>query len=75
MPRLPALTYRQTIKKLRKAGFLFYRQAKGSHELWVRDSDGQITVVPNHPRKIIKRKTIKDIIGATGLTVSEFNRL
>ncbi|MEA3293412.1 MAG: type II toxin-antitoxin system HicA family toxin [Euryarchaeota archaeon] len=30
--RLPSLTARDVIKKLKKAGFVFDRQAKGSHE-------------------------------------------
>jgi predicted RNA binding protein YcfA (HicA-like mRNA interferase family) len=75
MPKLPALTDKQVIKKLRKAGFRFYRSAKGSHEMWVRDIDGKIAVVPRHPGKIIKRKTLKDIIDATGLSIEEFSKL
>jgi len=75
MPKFPVLTYQQVIKKIRKVGFRFYRQCKGSHEMWVRDNDGKIAIVPNHPGKIIKRKTLKDIINATGLSVSAFIRL
>jgi predicted RNA binding protein YcfA (HicA-like mRNA interferase family) len=75
MPKFPALTDKQVIKKLRKAGFRFYKFAKGSHEMWVRDIDGKITVVPRHPGKIIKRKTLKDIIEATGLSIKEFSEL
>lgn len=44
------ITYRQLIKKLKKRGFLFLRQAKGSHEIW---SDGdQKILVPKHPGNI-----------------------
>lgn len=75
MPQLPALTGKQVIRKLQKVGFRFYRYAKGSHEMWVRDGDGKIAVIPRHSGKIIKRKTLKDIIEATGLSVKEFNRL
>ena len=75
MPKFPALTDKQIIKKLRKAGFRFYRYAKGNHEMWVRDIDGKIAIVPRHPGKIIKRKTLKDIIEATGLSVKEFSKL
>jgi len=75
MPKFPALTDKQVIKKLRKAGFRFYRYAKGNHEMWVRDIDGKIAIVPRHPNKIIKRKTLKDIIEATGLSVKEFSKL
>jgi len=75
MPKFPALTDRQVIKKLRKAGFRFYKFAKGSHEMWIRDIDGKIAVVPCHPGKIIKRKTLKDIIEATGLSIEDFSKL
>jgi predicted RNA binding protein YcfA (HicA-like mRNA interferase family) len=33
MTKLPAFTAREVIKKLKKAGFAFDRQAKGSHEI------------------------------------------
>lgn len=75
MSKFPALTYQQVIKKIRRAGFCFYRQAKGSHEVWVRNGDGRVAVVPKHLGKIIKRKTLKDIIAATGLSVQEFTKL
>ncbi len=75
MPKFPALTDKQVIKKLRKAGFRFYKFAKGNHEMWVRDIDGKIAVVPRHPGKIIKRKTLKDIIDSTGLSIEEFSKL
>jgi len=75
MPKFPALTDKQVIKKLRKAGFSFYKFAKGSHEMWVRDIDGKIAVVPRHSGKIIKRKTLKDIIDATGFSIKEFSEL
>jgi len=75
MPRFPALTDKQVIKKLRKIDFRFYKYAKGSHEMWVRDIDGNVIIVPRHSCKIIKRKTLKDIIEATGLSIKEFNNL
>lgn len=75
MPKFPALTYQQVAKKIKKAGFCFYRQCRGSHEMWVRDSDSKVAVIPKHLGKIIKRKTLKDIIKATGLSVNEFGGL
>jgi len=33
MTRLPALTYRDVVGRLRELGFEFDRQAKGSHEI------------------------------------------
>lgn len=45
------LTYRDVTRRLDKLGFRFYRQGKGSHELWVRDSDGKVVPVPHHRGK------------------------
>jgi len=73
--KLPAVTDREVIKVAKKLGFTFYRQAKGSHEVWRRVSDGQHTVIPRHAGKIIKRKTLKSIIDDFGITVVEFNEL
>ncbi len=73
--KLPAVTDRDVIKVAKKLGFTFYRQAKGSHEVWRRVSDGRHTVIPRHAGKIIKRKTLKSIIEDFGITVEEFNEL
>ncbi len=43
--------------------------------MWVRDIDGRVAMVPRHPGKIIKRKTLKDIIEATGFSIKEFSEL
>jgi len=42
VPELRELSYQEITHQLRKLGFRFYRQGKGSHELWVRDSDGKV---------------------------------
>jgi len=42
MSKLRELSYREITRRLRKLGFRFYRQGKGSHELWVRDTDGRV---------------------------------
>ena len=73
--KLPSVTDRDVIKVAKKLGFAFYRQAKGSHEVWRRLSDGRHTVIPRHAGKIIKRKTLKSIIEDLGITVEVFNEL
>ncbi|MCK4307941.1 type II toxin-antitoxin system HicA family toxin [candidate division WOR-3 bacterium] len=70
--RFPAVTDKDVIRVLRKIGFRFYQQAKGSHEVWRRESDGRHTIVPRHRGKIIKRRTLKSIIKDIGLSVGEF---
>lgn len=75
MTRFPAYTYRKAIKKLRKLGFVFDRQAKGSHELWYNPKTHKRVLVPRHRGKTIKRRTLKSIIVETGLSVKEFTKL
>jgi len=69
---LSELSYRELIKKLKKYGFRFYRSGKGSHELWVRDSDGKVIPVPHHKGKSIRKGTIRAIIREIGVTIKEF---
>lgn len=71
MSKLPVLTVREVIRKLKKAGFVFDRQAKGSHEIWYNPTTRRRTTVPNHPGDVPKG-TLKAIIEQAGLTVEEF---
>jgi len=73
--KFPVTNYRQVVKMARKLGFCFCRQAKGSHEIWRRDSDGRQTTIPNHGSKPLKRKTLKSILKDFGITPEEFLRL
>ena len=72
--RLPTLRPEQVIRKLRRAGFVFDRQAKGSHEIWYNPQTHRRVVVPNHPGDL-PRGTMRKIIQQSGLTVEEFNKL
>ena len=74
MSRLPLLTYRKLIRLLRTAGFVFDRQAKGSHEIWWNPQTRQRVTVPNHPG-VLARGTLQAIIRQTGLTINEFVNL
>jgi predicted RNA binding protein YcfA (HicA-like mRNA interferase family) len=48
----PATTYRQVVNVAKQLGFILYRQAKGSHEIWRRDTDGRQTTIPNHNKNL-----------------------
>jgi predicted RNA binding protein YcfA (HicA-like mRNA interferase family) len=72
MTKLPAFTAREVIKKLKKAGFVFDRQAKGSHEIWYNPTTKRRTTIPNHPGVNIPKGTLKAIIKEAGLTEEEF---
>ena len=72
--QLPALRVGEFIRKLRRAGFVFDRQAKGSHEIWRNPDTQRRVVIPNHPGDIPKG-TLRKMIQQAGLTVEEFNEL
>jgi len=72
-PRL-ALTAAKVIRKLRRAGFVFDRQAKGSHEIWYNPKTHRRVVVPNHPGWLPKG-TLRAIVRESGLSVDEFMEL
>lgn len=74
MPHLSPLTYREVIQRLRIAGFVFDRQAKGSHEIWYNPQTHRRTTVPNHPGTL-PIGTLRAIIRQSGLTVEEFQNL
>ena len=75
MTKLPSLTAIEVIRKLRKAGFIFDRQAKGSHEIWRHPITKKRTTIPNHPGVSIPKGTLRAIIKEAGLSVREFLEL
>ncbi len=75
MPELRELSYRELTRRLRKLGFRFYRHGKGSHELWVRDTDGKVVPVPHHRGKNIRKGTVRAIIREVGVSLTEFMEL
>jgi predicted RNA binding protein YcfA (HicA-like mRNA interferase family) len=75
MTRLPVLTANEVIRGLKNAGFVFDRQAKGSHEIWYNPITKRRTTVPNHPGIDIRKGTFKAILKEAGLSVEEFLEL
>ena len=72
MTSLPSLKPGEVIHKLRKAGFVFDRHAKGSHEIWYNPRTHRRTVIPNHPGRDIPKGTLRAIVEQTGLSIQEF---
>jgi len=72
MAELRELNYQEITRRIRKLGFRFYRQGKGSHELWVRDDDGIVIPIPHYRGKKIRKGTIRAIIREIGVSVEEF---
>ncbi|ABB31557.1 YcfA family protein [Geobacter metallireducens RCH3] len=48
MGRLSGFRYREIIKRLKAFGFVFDRQAAGSHEIWYNPDKDKYTTIPNH---------------------------
>ena len=75
MPKLPQVKYKQLTKKLKKGGFEFYRQARGSHEIWFNPSNNKFVTVPKHSGKTFKKGTLRGIISDMGVTVNKLLEL
>ena len=74
MPRLAGFGARDVIRKLRRAGFIYDRQAKGSHEIWWNPATKARTTVPNYPGDL-PEGTVRAIIRHAQLSVEEFQAL
>ncbi len=67
MGPLAGFRYREIVKRLKDFGFVFDRQAAGSHEIWYNEKTDRYTTVPNHPgdmpegtlRAILRQAEIK----------------
>jgi predicted RNA binding protein YcfA (HicA-like mRNA interferase family) len=71
MGQLGNLTYREVVRKLRRLGFVFYRQGAGSHEIWRHAATGRKTTVPHHGGNL-KERTLRNILEQAGISVEEF---
>ncbi len=71
MGRLAGFKYRQIIKRLKKLGFEFDRQAAGSHEIWYNTATHLYTTIPNHPGDM-PEGTLKAILKQAGVSTEAF---
>jgi predicted RNA binding protein YcfA (HicA-like mRNA interferase family) len=69
--RLAGFKYRQIIKKLKRWGFVFDRQAAGSHEIWFNSTTGKYTTIPNHPGDM-PEGTLRAILRQADITTKKF---
>ena len=74
MGRLAGFSADEVIRKLRRAGFNFDRQAKGSHEIWWNPQTHARTTVPHHPGDL-PEGTVRAILRQARLGVDEFLEL
>ena len=71
MGRLAGFKYRQIVKKLKKLGFEFDRQAAGSHEIWFNPVTEKYTTIPNHPGDM-PEGTLKAILKQANIAPDQF---
>ncbi len=67
---LRPLSYQKVAKRLGELGYHPVRQS-GSHVIF-KQSDGRITVVPNHPGEKIGRGLLRKILRDIDISVEEF---
>jgi len=71
MRRLAGFSANEVMPKLRRAGLVFDRQAKGSHEIWWNPQTHVRTTVPHHPDDL-PEGTLRAILRQADLSVEEF---
>ena len=71
MGRLAGFRHRQVVRKLKRLGFEFDRQAAGSHEIWFSPATNRYTTVPNHPGDL-PEGTLRAILRQAGISVDRF---
>jgi predicted RNA binding protein YcfA (HicA-like mRNA interferase family) len=71
MGRLSGFKYREIVKRLRRSGFEFDRQAAGSHEIWYNHKSGRYTTLPNHPGDM-PEGTLRAILREAGINPDDF---
>ena len=71
MGRLSGFRYRDVVKRLKRFGFAFDRQAAGSHEIWYEASGQRYTTIPNHPGDL-PEGTLRAILRQAGVSVDDF---
>jgi predicted RNA binding protein YcfA (HicA-like mRNA interferase family) len=74
MSGLPVVTARDLARVARRLDFELHRQS-GSHAVYVRREDGARVVIPMHPGRSMKPKTLLAILDDFGITPDELRRL
>ena len=74
MGRLSGFKYRDIVRKLELAGFEFFREAKGSHEIWFNSNKNRYTTIPRH-RGDMPEGTLRNIIKQADIEVGDFLKL
>jgi predicted RNA binding protein YcfA (HicA-like mRNA interferase family) len=71
MGRLSGFKYKEIAKRLRAHGFEFFREAKGSHEIWYCKATDRYTTIPRH-RGDMPEGTLRAILKQANLEPDDF---
>jgi predicted RNA binding protein YcfA (HicA-like mRNA interferase family) len=74
MGRLAGFSADDVIRKLKRAGFSFDRQARGSHEIWWNPKTRARTTIPHHPGDL-PEGTVHAILHQAKVDIDEFLKL
>lgn len=74
MGRLTGFNYKEIARKLRKTGYVFDRQPKGSHEIWINPLTRKRITVPNHPGDI-PEGTLQAVLKTVEIAPEDFLKL
>lgn len=69
--KLAGFCYREIVKRLKQLGFIFDRQAAGSHEIWFNPTSNRYTTIPNHPSDM-PEGTLRAILKQAGINTDKF---
>ncbi len=73
MGRLAGFRYREIVRRLKRLGFSFDRQAAGSHEIWYNPNTDRYTTIPNHSGEM-PEGTLRSILKQAGIAQDKFLR-
>ena len=71
MGRLAGFRYREVVRRLKRLGFEFGRQAAGSPQIWVNPGTSRYTTIPNHPGDV-PEGTLRAILRQAGIDPEAF---
>ncbi len=71
MGRLAGFRYRDIARRLKALGFVFDRQAAGSHEIWFNPATNRYTTLVNHPGET-PEGTLRAILRQAGVEADRF---
>lgn len=74
MGKLSGFKYWEIVKKLKNFGFIFYRQAAGSHEIWYNEKTGKFTTIPNHTGDM-PEGTLRAILKQADINPNDFVKI